>query len=184
MPAIALTSHPAHSTPSEISRRELYFFNLFRVFQATVIAGLIFSPFAVDWVTLTHETLARSVAFAYIVFATFNLFVGARTRTDVRLNVAIALAADIGATTFALYAIKNPPSGIAMLLMVNVGAGALLLQPRLAFFFAALATLGVIALVPVVVKRLRPKKAGSAHPRESGDPGRLAQGPGFPLARE
>jgi len=40
---------------SEISRRELYFFNLFRVFQATVIAGLIFSPFAVDWVTLTHR---------------------------------------------------------------------------------------------------------------------------------
>jgi len=111
VPAIAPTSHPAHSTPSEISRRELYFFNLFRVFQATVIAGLIFSPFAVDWVTLTHETLARSVAFAYIVFATFNLFVGARTRTDVRLNVAIALAADIGATTLALYAIKNPPTG-------------------------------------------------------------------------
>ena len=57
----------------------------------------------------------------------------------------------------------------------------MIVTPRL---LAALATLGVIALVPVVVKRLRAKKAGSAHPRASGDPGRLAQGPGFPLARE
>src|SRR5678816_2753710 len=40
--------------------------------------------------------------------------------------------------------IQNPPTGIAMLLMVNVGAGALLLPPRLAGLFAALATLGVI----------------------------------------
>src|SRR5262249_25226799 len=38
----------------------------------------------------------------------------------------------------------NPPGGIAMLLMVNIGAGALLLPPRLAGFFAALATIGVI----------------------------------------
>jgi len=140
VPATAITTHAVHATPSEISRRELYFFNLFRVFQATLIAGLIFSPMAVDWVALSHEQLARGIAIAYFIFATFNLFVGARSKTDVQTNVAIALAADIAATTIALYAIKNPPSGIAMLLMVNVGAGALLLPPRLAFFFAALAT--------------------------------------------
>jgi len=140
----ALPARRYTDKPSEISRRELYFFNLFRIFQATVIAGLIFSPLALSWVTLLHEQLARYVAVGYWLFAVVNVFTGARTHADVRVNVAIALAVDIIATTIALYTIKNPPTGIAMLLMVNVGAGALLLPPRLAGLFAALATLGVI----------------------------------------
>jgi two-component system sensor histidine kinase PilS (NtrC family) len=144
VPATALSAHYAQAAPSEISRRELYFFNLFRLFQATLIAGLIFSPLALNWVTLIHATLAQTVGAGYLLFAALNLFVGARSRSDFSLNVSIALVADITATTVVLYAIKNPPTGIAMLLMVNVGAGALLLPPRLAAFFAALATLGVI----------------------------------------
>ncbi|HXD84317.1 MAG TPA: two-component sensor histidine kinase, partial [Rudaea sp.] len=45
---------------SDISRRELYFFNLFRVLQATVIAGLIFSPLAMNWVQLDHPLIGRA----------------------------------------------------------------------------------------------------------------------------
>ena len=144
MPATALTTHYSQAAHSEIGRRELYVFNLFRVFQAALLAGLVFSPLAVNWVALNHGFLARTVCVSYLAFSIINLFVGARSATDLRVNVAIALVADVAATTIVLYAIKNPPGGIAMLLMVNVGAGALLLQPRLAFFFAALATLGVI----------------------------------------
>ncbi|HEY2395371.1 MAG TPA: ATP-binding protein [Rudaea sp.] len=144
MPATTIRAHLSQTASSDISRRELYFFNLFRVFQAALIVGLVFSPMALDWVALSHAMLARSVAIGYVLFAVINLFVGARSQADLRLNVSIALVADVAATTIALYAIKNPPSGIAMLLMVNVGAGALLLPPRLAAFFAALATLGVI----------------------------------------
>jgi two-component system sensor histidine kinase PilS (NtrC family) len=140
----ALPARRRTDTPSEISRRELYFFNLFRVFQATAIAGLIFSPMAVGWVELLHPDLAQYAAIGYLLFACINLFTGARSHADVSVNVAIALSVDIAATTIALYAIKNPPTGIAMLLMVNVGAGALLLPPRLAGLFTALATIGVI----------------------------------------
>ena len=43
-----------------------------------------------------------------------------------------------------MFSIANPPTAIAMLLLVNVGAGALLLPPRLAGLFAALAALGVL----------------------------------------
>src|SRR5262249_46670408 len=127
-----------------LTRLEPHAFNLFRLFQAALIAGLIFSPLALNWVALTHELLGRTVAIGYLAFAVLNMFVGTRSATDLRLNVSIALAADVAATTIALFAIRNPPSGIAMLLMVNVGAGALLLPPRMAAFFAALATLGGI----------------------------------------
>ena len=66
MPA-ALPARRRTDTPSEISRRELYFFNLFRVFQATAIAGLIFSPLAVNWVELLHPDLAHYVAVGYFL---------------------------------------------------------------------------------------------------------------------
>jgi len=144
VPATALTPHYSQAAHSEIGRRELYVFNLFRVFQAALLAGLVFSPLAVNSVALNHGFLARTVCVVYLAFSIINLFIGARSATDLRVNVAIALVADVAATTIVLYAIKNPPGGIAMLLMVNVGAAALLLPPRLAAFFAALATLGVI----------------------------------------
>jgi two-component system, NtrC family, sensor histidine kinase PilS len=131
--------------PSDISRRELYFFNLFRVLQACVIMALMFSPIEGKWAILDHPVLGRFTATAYLIFAGGAVLRGARSQPDLRLAVTIALAIDIMANTIALYALSNPPSGIAMLLLVNIGAGALLLPPRLAGFFAALAALCVLA---------------------------------------
>ena len=129
---------------SDISRRELYFFNLFRVLQATVIVGLVFSPLAINWVQLDHPLIGRASAMIYLLLAGYALLQTERWRNNLPFKVAAALALDIAATTLALFAIANPPTAIAMLLLVNVGAGALLLPPRLAGFFAALAALGVL----------------------------------------
>jgi two-component system sensor histidine kinase PilS (NtrC family) len=130
---------------SDISRRELYFFNLFRVLQATVIAGLIFSPLAMNWVQLDHPLIGRSGSLVYLLLAGYVLLQTERWRNNLQFKVSAALALDIAATTLALFSIANPPTGIAMLLLVNVGAGALLLPPRIAGLFAALAALGVLA---------------------------------------
>ena len=130
---------------SDISRRELYFFNLFRVLQATVIAGLIFSPLAMNWVQLDHPLIGRCGSLVYLLLAGYALLQTERWRNNLQFKVAAALALDIAATTLALFSIANPPTAIAMLLLVNVGAGALLLPPRMAGLFAALAALGVLA---------------------------------------
>jgi two-component system sensor histidine kinase PilS (NtrC family) len=129
---------------SDISRRELYFFNLFRVLQATVIAGLIFSPLAMNWVQLDHPLIGRAGSLVYLLLAGYVLLQTERWRNNLQFKVAAALALDIAATTLALFSIANPPTAIAMLLLVNVGAGALLLPPRMAGLFAALAALGVL----------------------------------------
>jgi len=128
----------------DIDRRELYFFNLFRVLQAFVIAGLLFSPLLTDRLRLDHPLLGQISAIVYLLLSAYALLRTEHWRHDLRLKVAVMLTLDIIATTVALYAIANPPSAIAMLLLVNVGAGALLLPQRQAGFFAALATLCVI----------------------------------------
>ena len=133
-------------------RRYLYFFNLFRVLQACVIAGLLFSPLLTQRLRLVHEMLGQTDAIAYLLIAGYALLRTEYWRHELRFKVAILLAIDIGASTIALFALANPPSAIAMLLLVNIGAGALLLPPRQASFFAALATL---CAVPVeIVDRL------------------------------
>jgi len=128
----------------DIDRRELYFFNLFRVLQAFVITGLMFSPLVTSWVRLDHPLLGRLDGIVYLLVSGYALLRTEHWRHELRFKVAAMLTLDIAATTIALFALANPPSAIAMLLLVNIGAGALLLPPRQAGFFAALATLCVI----------------------------------------
>jgi two-component system sensor histidine kinase PilS (NtrC family) len=129
---------------SDIGRRELYFFNLFRVFQAIVIACLVFSAVLLGWTPLDHPLFGSTSAAIYLILALHALLQTRQWRHDVILKVAAALGLDIAATTIAMFSLANPPTAIAMLLLVNVGAGALLLPPRLAGLFAALAALGVL----------------------------------------
>ena len=129
---------------SDISRREIYFFNLFRVFQAVVLCALIFSAYLSGWVQLDYPLIGCASMVVYLLLASYTLAETKRWRSNIPFKVAAALSLDVIATTIAMFSIANPPTAIAMLLLVNVGAGALLLPPRLAGLFAALAALGVL----------------------------------------
>jgi len=129
---------------SDISRREIYFFNLFRVFQAAVLCVLIFSAYLTGWVQLDYPLIGCASCVVYLLLAVYTLSETKRWRSNIPFKVAAALTLDVTATTLAMFSIANPPTAIAMLLLVNVGAGALLLPPRLAGLFAALAALGVL----------------------------------------
>ena len=144
MNAAIAARHRTDPALRDIDRRELYFFNLFRVLQAFVITGLLFSPLVTSRLRLDHPLLGQVDAVVYLLLSGYALLRTEHWRHELRFKVAAMLTLDIAATTIALFALANPPSAIAMLLLVNVGAGALLLPPRQAGFFAALATLCVI----------------------------------------
>jgi two-component system, NtrC family, sensor histidine kinase PilS len=129
---------------SDISRGEIYFFNLFRVFQAVVLCALMLSAYLTGWVQLDYPLIGCVSMGIYLLLAVYALKESARRHSNIPFVVAVTLSLDILATTIAMFSIANPPSAIAMLLLVNVGAGALLLPPRLAGLFAALAAFGVL----------------------------------------
>jgi two-component system, NtrC family, sensor histidine kinase PilS len=129
-----------------ISRNELYFSNYFRLAQAVVYTGLAFRPSTMGWPALPEPLLARAVAAIYLLCALALLW---RTRPSLnrpRLNASLALTIDIAAAALATYAMHDVRIGIAMMLVVNIAAGALILPLRLSMFFAALATLGLLGL--------------------------------------
>ena len=131
-------------SPGDITRRELYFFNLYRCLEAIVYAGLVFSPvIRLDLVHLTHPGLGQSVALAYLVAAMTMLVATDRMRAELATSISVGLVIDILAASLILVALSGH-NAVPIMLLVNVGVAALLL-PHRAFFFATLAAIGVIA---------------------------------------
>lgn len=121
--------------------RELYALHLFRMLQACIIAGLTFSPIATESIGFVYPWLARGNALVYLLLATLALLYVWRKSQPIFLIVASAMLVDIVACALMLLTLNEPINSLAMLLLVNIGASAVLLRLRMAFFFAAVATI-------------------------------------------
>ena len=134
----------ADSPNSTTTRHELLFLNYFRLAQALVYVGLAFTPSGMGWPHLDNSGLARLVAAGYLLFALAVISITHLTKALGWLGILGTLLVDIVAAVLAIAAMNDARIGIAMMLAVNLAAGALLLPLRLALFLAALATLGVL----------------------------------------
>ncbi|TAN08676.1 MAG: two-component sensor histidine kinase [Rhodanobacteraceae bacterium] len=126
-------------------RRELRVLNIYRVFQALAYSTLALSSLAFEWMPLREPWVARASALAYLLFALIVLVRSLRDRHPRTRSISIALSIDVVAAFLAAVAIPAAHTGIAAMLVINVGAAALLLTPRVAGFVTALATLMMIA---------------------------------------
>ena len=124
-------------------RRELYFYNLYRLLEAALLVLVLFGPVADMLDPPRYELLARTVALSYAFIAALVLAFGART--DLRAAALTGIAADLLFGLLAIHALPSAANGIALMLVFNVGAAALLLPPRLGVGAAVAAALGVLA---------------------------------------
>jgi two-component system sensor histidine kinase PilS (NtrC family) len=134
----------ADSPNSLTTRHELLFVNYFRLAQALVYVGLAFTPSSTGWPHLDNGDLARLVGAGDLLFALAVISITHLTKALGWLGILGTLLVDIVAAVLAIVAMNDARIGIAMMLAVNLAAGALLLPLRLALFLAALATLGVL----------------------------------------
>jgi two-component system, NtrC family, sensor histidine kinase PilS len=124
-------------------RRELYFFTLYRVLEAALLALVMFSPAGALIEVPRHPLLGQAVAGAYLL-AALLLLAGGR-RGDLRTQAMAGIGVDIVAATLAIHALPVSSSGIALMLLFNVGAASLLLPLRFGLGAAALASAALIA---------------------------------------
>ncbi|MDE2156301.1 MAG: two-component sensor histidine kinase [Xanthomonadaceae bacterium] len=132
------------ATGAATIRHELSFLNVFRLVQALVYVGLAYSPGWLGWPELGAADFAHSVTGLYLLFALVSLLFNRRSMLYANMAVSIALVVDIAAAVLTISAMHDARIGIAMMLAVNLSAGALILPLRLSSFFAALATLGML----------------------------------------
>jgi len=126
-------------------RRELRVLDVYRVFQALVYVVLSLSSLAFDWMPLRDPIVARTTALVYMAFALIVLARDLRGSRTLAASTGACLSVDVVAAFLAAVTIPAAHTGIAAMLVINVGAAALLLSPRLGNLFAALATLAMIA---------------------------------------
>jgi two-component system sensor histidine kinase PilS (NtrC family) len=129
---------------ADVLRRELYFFSLYRILEAALLALVLFSPFTALAGDPRLPLLARSVSFAYL-FAALVLFQWTRHGHGLRWQVLVGTGIDILAATLATHALPEAAPGIALLLLFNIGSASLLLPLRFGLGGALLAAAGLIA---------------------------------------
>ena len=109
-----------------IPRRELYFFALYRVLIASVIAALLYSPLSAMVGEAHHPRLADTVAAIYLVLSLLALVIG-RNERWLRPIVVSGVLVDIVAATLLSHALPGASAGISMSLLFNIAAAATLL---------------------------------------------------------
>ena len=124
-----------------VPRRELYFFALYRLLEAGILAALLFSPLGEVLGQPRHAELGTVVTIAYLVLALVLFFVG-RNVGWLTWIVFASVCIDIAAAALTTHALPGATAGIAMMLLFNVSAAALLLpSTRMALL------VGLIAVV-------------------------------------
>ncbi len=135
---------PEGGQSDEVSWRALRFFSVYRMIIALLFVGLFWltelpKPLGVFdthlfWIT-THGYLMAAVAF----FAPLQYRV-----PRFPYQVAGQVLTDILALTLIMYASAGISSGFGLLLVIAVAGGSLLKPGRIAYFFAAVATIAVL----------------------------------------
>jgi two-component system, NtrC family, sensor histidine kinase PilS len=138
----------ANVAPDAMTRREQYFFELYRVFEGTLLVGFCFSPLAENAIAFVSPLVARGIAIFYLIAAVALMLAGRRFARQSVTLVFVGLTIDILTATGVLVAVRGLDTGTATLLLVNLSCGALLLPARLAFGLAALAAISVTLTMP------------------------------------
>ena len=120
-------------------RRELYFFNLYRVLEAALLALMVFGPAGTLIGAPRDAAMGEAIAVTYLVFA-LGILVHGRQGGALLPQTLVGVAFDIVVATLATHALPaSAGPGIAMMLLFNVAAASLLLRLRLGMTVAGFA---------------------------------------------
>ena len=139
-----MASAPRKPPGPSPQRRELYFFALYRMLEAALLALVAFSPAGEYLLQIRQPALLQSVVVLYLVAAITLLVAGYRSELPHSKQAAIGLGIDIAVAAAVFSTTSGSQGGVALLLLFNVGAGALILSQRAGLGFALAACLVVL----------------------------------------
>ncbi|MBZ0072219.1 MAG: hypothetical protein K8I04_10915 [Gammaproteobacteria bacterium] len=145
-----LSARNPFSRPADSQRQDsqtwkpLHFLTLYRLTLAGLLAALFFFLPAGKTLDGQHPWLYGTVILGYFGFALLAGFTARLRRPAYGLQVTIQVLVDILAIVLLMHASGGLESSLGILLILAVAAGSLLLPGRLAYFFAAVATLALL----------------------------------------
>ncbi len=124
--------------------KPLRFLTLYRLLLAGLIVALFFTLPALTSLGGQAPWLFGSVAALYFLFALGAGFAARHRRPAFAVQVFVQTLVDIVAILLLMHASGGVDSGLGILLVLAVAGGALLLPGRMAYFFAATASIGLL----------------------------------------
>ncbi len=117
-------------------------------FYRLILAGLLTTLFLgiPDSTTLgiSYPGVYAAACFGYLAFGLVAGFTARLRHPGYELQATVQILVDIVALTLLMFASNGPASGIGILLLISVAAGSILMPGRMAFLFAAVATIAVM----------------------------------------
>ena len=135
---------PPAPAPASLQHRELYFFALFRVLEAGILGIVAFTPLGATMAEIREPVLLQIATMGYFLVGLFLLYTSRRPDFGLRRQAAVGLVFDIAAWAVALLAMGGGESGMAMFMVFNLGAAALILTPAASLGFAVTAALIIL----------------------------------------
>jgi len=129
--------------------KPLILFNIYRFTIASLFVIAFFMKISPSFLGRSNEHLFSIAACTYLGFSTICFFSIHQRWFDFNKQVLVQVVIDIFAITILMHASGGINSGLGMLLVVAVAGGSLLSEGRTAFFFAAVASLSVLAYVTI-----------------------------------
>lgn len=124
--------------------RDLYFYSLYRVLEAGLLVLILFGPISELVPEPAHPLLGKATGVAYLALAPV-LLTWAMRKVALRWQVLVGIVVDVSVAMLAIHAIPAAASGVALMLVFNVGATAMLLPLRYGLAGGALAGVAMIA---------------------------------------
>src|SRR5690606_20311720 len=139
-------------TPDRAMRRELYLLAMYRTLEAATLALAVFGPLERAFGGEARDpALAAAATVTYLVASALLLVLSGRERVPLVAQVVVGLLIDIAVATLATHALPYAGPGIAMMLLFNIGAGALLLPLHMGLAAALLASGALVVQYLVVM---------------------------------
>lgn len=140
------TTQADHSSRINSARlwQPLRLLTFYRVILAGFLVVLFFSLRDANPFNVTHPDIFANTLLYYLGFSVVAGFTAQLHWPGYQLQSIVQIAIDIVVLTILMYASDGIGSGLAVLMVVTVSASALLLPGRLAFLFAAIATLAML----------------------------------------
>lgn len=134
---------PRIQPAGRLARRELYYFALYRLLEAALLALMIFSPESYFFGQSAYPELGYAITLSYLPISGL-LLLWAHQGDRLRLQAMVGASIDILAAGLAAHALPPASPVISMLLLFNIGAAALLLPLRYGMALAGLAAASLL----------------------------------------
>jgi two-component system sensor histidine kinase PilS (NtrC family) len=144
-----MTPDYADSFPGQQERnaqtwKPLRLLTFYRLILAGLLTTLFFSVPDSTTLGILYPGTYTAGCIGYLAFALLAGFTTRLRHPGYELQATAQILVDIVAITLLMFASNGPASGLGILLLISVAAGSILLPGRMAFMFAAVATMAVI----------------------------------------